>query len=403
MTWDSRLRTLLLSLNYPNRVSYYDDWRDAFMGHPAFDCTELNILRLSPQRLARQLDQFDAIIALHSSNSDTLDFLRRLAPVLGQRKRARFISFVGNEYNSPYVSMPDRTRLLRDARCDLIATQLLQEAGEHLYADSGAKVVSVPHALNPAVFQPGLEHGARRRDFGVKGYRYPAFLGDDDRNRFLSCVADIARKGALTLDVSEDRRLGRGDWAAYLADCRGTLSTEAGSWYISPDDALMTRVVDYLRERRSGLVISNESTIRRAVRHLPMPLKSLLWSIAKHGPVRFEVIDDNNADFADVHEKIFRDVPRPKVYGKAISSRHFDAIGTKTCQVMQRGRFNDILQADVHYIAVEPDHSNIQEALRRFADASERQRIVDNVYEFAMCSHTYTHRAALVHKALTTP
>ena len=139
----SRIRTLLLSLTYPNRVSYYDDWRDAFTSHPSFDCTERNILKISPNTLTRHLDEYDAIIVLHSCNSDTLEYFRKIAPILGQRRGGRLVSFVGNEFNSPYVSMPERTRLLRDARCDIVATQLLQEAGSYLYGSSGARVLSV--------------------------------------------------------------------------------------------------------------------------------------------------------------------------------------------------------------------------------------------------------------------
>ena len=39
----TRLKTLILTLIYPNRASYYDDWRDAFLDSPAFDCDVASI------------------------------------------------------------------------------------------------------------------------------------------------------------------------------------------------------------------------------------------------------------------------------------------------------------------------------------------------------------------------
>jgi len=396
----SRMRTLILALEYPHRASYYDDWRDAFCDSPQLECAFANILSLQPRELARRLEEHDAVIMLHSCNSDTLEFLAPLAPVLGARKRARLLTFVGNEFNSPYVSLIDKVRLFREARCDIVATQLLEEAGRFLYADSGAEVVSIPHALNPRAFRPGPEHAARRLDLGVRGYRYPPYLGDDDRNRLLDFFRSNAARMGLVVDIAHDRRLGREGWAQFLADCRGTLSTETGSWYLDRDDALVRRVYAHMAARRSGLVIGNQSVLRRAARRLPSPVKAALAAVLKRGPIKFEVFEDDNVPFAELYEAFFRTAPRPPVYGKAVSSRHFDAVGTKTCQIMVRGRFNDILTAEEHYIGVDASLADAAEAVRRFRDDGLRQAMADAAYEHVMSAHTYAHRARDVVRAL---
>lgn len=388
---ESRLRTLILALIYPNRVSYYDDWLDAFERDPAYDCSVLNIMTLTPEQLRREVDSFDAVILLHSCNSDTLDYFAPLAPALGERKRAKVATFVGNEFNFPYVSTARRVRLFAEARCDIIATQLLQEAGDYLYAASGARVVSLPHALNPAVFTPGPER--RERNIGVRGYRYPPYLGDDDRNRLMRFFGENSARFGLSIDVGEDKRLDRADWARFLQTSYGTITTETGSWYISPDDDLIDRIYAYLKSRRSGLVISNESPLRRLARHLPSSVKSVLWRILQKGPIGFEVIDDYNVSFAELDELFFKREPRAPVYGKAISSRHFDAVGAGTCQIAYRGRFNDILAADEHYLALEPDHSNADEVVARVKDPNERRRVTQAAQEVVHAAHTYRHRA----------
>ncbi len=394
------LRTLILTLRYPNRASYYDDWCDAFIRSSHFDSTVRNILTIKPHELARELPEYDAFILLHSTNSDTLEYLAAVAPALGARSKGKLIAFAGNEYNSPYVSLPEKVRLLKEAGCDAVATQLLLEAGEFLYGGLGCRVVAVPHALNPAAFSPGPEHGARRLDLGVKGFRYPAYLGDEDRNYITQYFMENVSRFGLKADISEDSRLSRSDWAAFLASCRGTISTETGSWYLERDDDRVKRIHAYLSARRSGVVISNESRFRRLARHLPSPVKSLLWTVLKRGPIKFEVLDDFNTPFAEIEAEFFRGVPRSTAYGKAVSSRHFDAIGTKTCQIMLRGRFNDILEADRHYIAIDPDFANIDQAIERFKDEGVRQRMVDETYEFAMDAHTHQHRAAELRRML---
>lgn len=398
---DNVLRTLVLSLDYPNRASYYDDWKDAFCSHPGFRCTQANIMRLGAKSLAKLLAEHDAVIALHSCNGDTLEYLEPLVPVLRDRRHGAFLSFVGNEYNSPYVSVERRTGLLHEARCDIIATQLLQEAGDYLYGGGPGRVLSVPHALNPRVFRPGRSGLERKLDLAFRGWRYPPFLGDDDRNVFINKAARLAPELGLAVDIGEDSRLDRDGWATFLASSRGTISTETGSWFVSPSDELGEKARAFLATRRRGLVIPNDGVIRRTVRYLPSGLKSKLWSIAKLGPVKFEVQIDNTVAFEEVYEAIFRDLPRAPVYGKAISSRHFDAIGTKTCQIMPRGRFNDILTPGEHYIAVEPDMSDLGDALYRFKDEGVRREIVDRTYELALDQHTYAHRAELVHKAIS--
>ncbi len=83
---------------------------------------------------------------------------------------------------------------------------------------------------------------------------------------------------------------------------------------------------------------------------------------------------------------------RPEVSGKAISSRHFEPMGTKTCQFLLEGDYNGILRPEEHYVAVRRDLSDVDEAARRFRDDGDRQEIADRAYEYALSEHTYAHR-----------
>jgi spore maturation protein CgeB len=68
---------------------------------------------------------------------------------------------------------------------------------------------------------------------------------------------------------------------------------------------------------------------------------------------------------------------------------------------MFRGRFNDILEANRHYLALNEDFSNLDDVLRQFSDMSVRRAIVNEAYAHVAASHTYTHRMHQVAKILT--
>ena len=116
--------------------------------------------------------------------------------------------------------------------------------------------------------------------------------------------------------------------------------------------------------------------------------------------VKYGTLVNQGQSYADIHARFFEDKPRPPVYGKCVSSRHFEAIGTKTCQIMFRGQFNDILQPDQHYLPLNDDFSNLQEILVRFSDPTQRRVIVEQAYAHVMDAHTYAHRMRLLYDIL---
>lgn len=84
------------------------------------------------------------------------------------------------------------------------------------------------------------------------------------------------------------------------------------------------------------------------------------------------------------------------VSGKAISSRHFEAIGTRTAQVLVPGRFNDMLTPGEHYIPLASDLSNLQEVADAVRDLGYLEALTSRALEHALAAHTYAHRVAAV-------
>jgi hypothetical protein len=394
------VRTLVLSLEYPTRSSYYDDWRDAFAQSPLFDVTLRNILQKSTRRqIAREIGDYELVVLLHSCTADTLEYAADLAPAL-QARRGRLVSFVGNELNLPWAPLGDKIAWLQRIEPDIIATQMLAEAGEWLYADTGHRVISLPHALNAKVFRPDLPQASRRLDVGARSWRYLAYLGDNDRNRIYDYFENARFQPPLALDFSTEQRFDRAGWAVFLNRCKATISTEASSWYLERDDATVLAIRDHVAKASGGLVLRAGSLLSRLARRLPYRAKTVLRRLLRAGLVSYEALTAEDLDFDEIHHRFFAGRAKPPVYAKCISSRHFDAIGCKTLQIMLPGRYNDLLRAGEHYAVLHEDFSNIAEVLDTLRSLPARQRIVDAAYEHVMSAHTYEHRLAQLAAAL---
>ncbi len=400
MSGGSRIRTVVLTVQYSTRSSYYLDWAEAFAQSPLFEATAFNLFNRDRRRAARRaIEDAELVVALHACSADTLEFIK---PLLGALKlrRGRFLMLVTNEYNVPWARIADKRDFLRDTGADYVGTQLPLETGQWLYADTGARVLALPHALNDAVFRRDKPDPTRAIDIGGRSARYPVFIGDDERNRALDVFAGIAPAAGLRVDIDTRSRLDRPGWAAFLNDCRATVGTEAGSWYLERDDRTALAIREFLRNRPGVRTIRADGLLHSATRRLPYHLKTWLRALVKFSPMRHEALDDSGVSFEEIEARFFSGYPRCPMYSKAISSRHFDAAGTGTCQILVRGRYNDILQAGEHYIAVNPDMSDARQAIERFSDPVERRRIAESAYALVHHGHTYRHRTAALHDML---
>ena len=76
----------------------------------------------------------------------------------------------------------------------------------------------------------------------------------------------------------------------------------------------------------------------------------------------------------------------------ALSPRHFEAIMTKTCQVLVEGRYDGVLEPGKHYIALKRDFSNLEEVLDNVQDKAAVQVIAERAYEDIYLSGKYSYR-----------
>lgn len=389
------IRTLVLYVSYPSRVSYYDDWLYGFQTHPNLSVVTLNLFKKNDtDTLETIIKDFELVVILHSCTADSLLYVNPIKPILLNRK-CPLICFVGNELNMPHIKISDKLQFIKDISADFIASQLLQETAEWLYADCNGKIISVPHALNPNVFRTTSSYTERPIKFGARSFRYPSFLGDNDRNDIL----EYFQKNFNDADISFEHRLTPQKWSEFLNQSKSTVSTEAGSWYLEKNDATVLALESYLRRTQGAFVIRPNDSFKKFINGLPFGLKKILSKLMKKTSLSYQSVSFSNVDFEEVFELFFKNKSCP-VYGKCISSRHFDAIGTSTIQIMFPGRFNDILAADKHYIALKRDFSNIKEVLEKIDDPGFCMKMATDNLNMILENHTYQHRVETILKLI---
>src|SRR5207237_3864281 len=150
--------------------------------------------------------------------------------------------------------------------------------------------------------------------------------------------AQIGAQAGLRVDI-EGSRMDRPGWAAFLNDCRGTIGTEAGSWYLERDDRTVLEIREYLRGKGGARTLRADGLIHAASRRLPFEVKEWLKALLKSLPIQHEAMHHDLVDFKEIEARFFSDKDPCPNYSKCISSRHFDAAGTGTCQILLRGRY----------------------------------------------------------------
>jgi hypothetical protein len=125
-------------------------------------------------------------------------------------------------------------------------------------------------------------------------------------------------------------------WFEFVANCRFMLGCEGGSSLHDPDGSIKKCCDDYL-------------------------------------------INNPSARFEEVEEHCFKGKDGTYPY-YALSPRHFEAIISKTGQILIEGQYNNILKPDIHYIPIKKDWSNMSEVLKKIEDSENTKAMTERAY-----------------------
>lgn len=339
-----RISNLFADLRPVNeRLSYIADWRDAFVASPKLEVEVCNICNLVQfARCLWRLGSYDLVVVSHAATGDDMTLLTKAASAF-DRRRGKLIVFLGNEYDL----LDRKIAFVRTTGAEVVCSQLPIEAARYLYQDCAAEIAEMPHALNPRAYYE-IPGASRATDIGFIGDIYWPFIGDRERTALVEWFERCASSRGLSADIRRGR-VSREEWNGFLNGCKSVIGAESGTYYLNDRGKLLERARAY------------------------------------------NLFENRAASFDEVFDRFYRGQPKG-VSGKSISSRHFEPIGTKTCQILLEGHYNGILKANEHYIPVRQDLSDIDEALRRFRDEASRRDLVERAYEYVLENHTYAHR-----------
>jgi hypothetical protein len=78
---------------------------------------------------------------------------------------------------------------------------------------------------------------------------------------------------------------------------------------------------------------------------------------------------------------------------RTVAPRHFEAAALGTCQLLYEGRYSDVMEPDVHYLALCKDMSNVDDVLERFCHPGARAEVVRRAHTDLIASGRFTYRA----------
>lgn len=188
-------------------------------------------------------------------------------------------------------------------------------------------------------------------DIGYRAFRAPAWLGSHGylKTKIADVFEEESKKYNLKNSIStreSDTILGD-KWYEFLLSCKYVIGVEGGSTVIDPYGFIWEKGTDYEKE-------------------------------------------NPDASFNDFEKQCF-----PGMDGNlnlvAISPRHLEACSTKTCQILVEGDYNGVLKANIHYIELKKDFSNLQDVLNAVKDDKIRAKITIQAHNDIVLSDRYSY------------
>lgn len=189
-------------------------------------------------------------------------------------------------------------------------------------------------------------------DIGYRAWHAAKWLGRHGqlKTEIARVFAEEGPKHGLKVDISTDDAdvLYGDDWSRFMARSKYTIGVEGGASILDRDGSLRARVYDYELE---------------------------------HPDATFEDVEAACFPGRDGELRLF-----------AVSPRHLEACASRTCQVLIRGEYNGVLEADRHYLPLEPDFSNLDEVLETLRRDERRAAITEAAYEDVVRGGRWTYR-----------
>lgn len=250
---------------------------------------------------------------------------------------------------------------IRDLGFDVVFTNVPQTAMECVYPRHEFPNVRFETVLTGYVpdhlLQSPLPHlpiSERSIAIGYRGRDLPAYYGRLGREKYEigQRMREFCRARSVPHDIemAEESRIYGPDWLKFIGSCRSMLGTESGSNVFDFDGSL-ERTHQAMTHARSGRRPTYE-------------------------------------EFAPQTDHL-----EGKIEMGQISPRVFECALMRTPMILFPGRYSGVLDANVHYIPLEKDYSNVDMVFARLQDARALEELAARAYDHLIASGAFSYRA----------
>jgi hypothetical protein len=345
----------------------FGDWRSTYDSHvnsfrrfSDHDCFYLNADRRSIPRYLSSLDP--DLVVFHYTFLAARQYPEVFSRLL---RRLDFI----RDWRCPKALVPHDEQAHSDLLCQFVqsfgVTHVFTPAPSSEWAriyegvdfDTVAFRTVLTGYIDESVVRETESRAQARRDRPIDvGYRswdtWP-YYGRHGRlkGEIGRAVKERAPAFDLVADISgryQDAFLGD-SWLDFLLKCKYTIGVEGGSSVFDRDGGIAQKTVEYL---------------------------------TAHDDPSFEEVEAACFPGMDGRFRYF-----------LLGPRHFEAIMTRTCQVLVEGEYGGALVPGRHYIELRRDFSNLDNVLRLMKEDRLRAAIVERAYQDIVVSGMYSYRA----------
>lgn len=188
-------------------------------------------------------------------------------------------------------------------------------------------------------------------DVGYRARQLPFYMGRGAQEKSDIAIGFIehSRKLNLKLDIklNESDRIYGDDWPRFMANCRFMLGVESGTSIFDLTGQIQKQVRQFLEVHPTATFSQVESAI------------------------------------LEPYEEV--------INYRAISPRIFECAALRTCMILFRGGYQNILVADQHYIPLEKDFSNFDEVILKMNNIGLVKAMTERAYQDLIWSGTYSY------------
>jgi hypothetical protein len=330
--------------NIQKKSHYHIDIFNTYRLNPSTDLGKINI----------RLDKYSGII-IHNTVAYNIDYLRSLdtffSPNLSRYPGIKVLMKQDETFR-----VHSTINLLKEWQINLLLTCVPKEHVREVYPINELSGLNFFHTLTGYVsdeLRSYCPHSFENRQLDVcyRGMKLPFFFGKLSYEKYEigEKFKEVGKKYNLRCDISseqEDRVYGKA-WLKFLGNSIATLSVESGSCIFDSEGEI---------EKKTDLYLSQHP----------------------------------NACFEKVWESILAPYENAHFYAQ-VSPRHFEAVATKTLQIMYDGKYSNIFLPGRHYIALKKDFSNVEEVMKSFFDRELVEYITQNAFEDILMNDAYSY------------